>query len=183
MKRRSFLKSLTAFAAAPLVPAKALFAAPSTAAAATLEQPYLWASFITRVHNKASPDMLVRLLKLEPAVAQDVFQKMLSDQVISPPDAFGISRAVNPFPQFTLSSAPPATAPQAKLSTAEPGHDSSSVNRHALTSEDACESDPDTPPQSCAEPDTEHGTKVDSELGSQAAETFENKGEEPISDT
>lgn len=99
MKRRTFLTNLAATAALPLVPFKALAAAAPTAAAASMEQPYLWASFITRVHNNASPSMLQRLLKLDEGMAKQVYSELIKNNVVTSPNAYGISKAVNPFPQ------------------------------------------------------------------------------------
>ncbi len=99
MKRRTFLTNLAATAALPLVPMKALAAATPGAAAASIEQPYLWASFITRVHNNASPSMLQRLLKLDEGVAKQVYAELVKNNVVTTPNAYGISRAVNPYPQ------------------------------------------------------------------------------------
>ena len=99
MKRRTFLTNLAATAALPFVPMKALAAAAPTAATASMEQPYLWASFITRVHNNASPAMLQRLLKLDEGMANRVYSELIKNNVVTSPNAYGISRAVNPFPQ------------------------------------------------------------------------------------
>ena len=99
MKRRTFLTNLAATAAVPMMPMKALASVAPTAAAASMDQPYLWASFITRVHNNASPAMLQRLLKLDKSMASRVYSELVKNNVVTPPNAYGISRAVNPFPQ------------------------------------------------------------------------------------
>lgn len=85
MKRRTFLTNLAATAALPMIPAKALAGMAPTAAAASMDQPYLWASFITRVHNNASPAMLQRLLKLDPSVATRVYSELVKNNVVTPP--------------------------------------------------------------------------------------------------
>lgn len=149
MKRRSFLKNLAATAVLPAVPFKSLAAAAPTAAAATMDQPYLWASFVSRVHNKASPAMLQRLLKLEEGVAQRVFQDLVKNNVVSTPNAYGISHAINPYPQPGLSSIKPkpisseaGKMPKSELKIeqkeelSEDVDDSPSVNQELSASQD-----------------------------------------------
>jgi hypothetical protein len=147
MKRRAFLTNLAATAALPMVPFKAL-ASTTPAAAASVQQPYLWASFITRVHNNASPSMLQRLLKLDEGVAKQVYSELVKNNVVTSPNAYGISRAVNPFPQpgmahlqSRLSSKVVKTSDKAlKLNTSEDSfeksEDSPPVNQEMTASED-----------------------------------------------
>ena len=114
MKRRSFLKFFSAFASVPFLPGKAIAGTVQTAAAVKgIEQPYLWATFVSRVHNKSSPAMLQRLLKLEPDVAHAVYDRLIQNKIITTPNSWGLSQAINPFPQFTLSG-PTNSAPMVK---------------------------------------------------------------------
>ncbi len=154
MKRRTFLTNLAATAALPMIPVKALAGMAPTAAAASMDQPYLWASFITRVHNNASPAMLQRLLKLDPSVATRVYSELVKNNVVTPPNAYGISRAVNPFPQpgmahmqgQTGANSITGSKKSAKLDTskvtktderrAEPSDDSPPVNQDVAASQD-----------------------------------------------
>ncbi len=148
MKRRTFLTNLAATAALPMVPLKSLAAAAPTAAAASIEQPYLWASFITRVHNNASPSMLQRLLKLDESVAKQVYSELIKNNVVTSPNAYGISRAVNPYPQPGLAHMQGQFSSQAvktsdkslKLNTSdtetETDPDSPAVNQELAASED-----------------------------------------------
>lgn len=109
MKRRRFLQGLTAAASLPALPlpAATVFggatgaAGASGAAAATGvagAQTYLWAEFVARVHDRASPAMLERLLKIDAGTARRVYGELLRDNIITAPDAFGLSRATNPYP-------------------------------------------------------------------------------------
>jgi len=98
MNRREFTKGLMAAGVVPAVPIPAL-AKVAPVAAATKDSMYIWASFVTRVHNKCSPDMLTRLLKIDPAHSAKLYAKMLSDGSITAPNAFGISQSTNPLNQ------------------------------------------------------------------------------------
>lgn len=90
MKRRTFLQTLTALVAAPALPATAV-AAPSTA----ITQHFAHAKLLARCHDRASPEMFARLMKLEPDAAQGVFDLLRARGVIGN-GADGIARAVNP---------------------------------------------------------------------------------------
>ena len=148
MKRRTFLTNLAATATLPMMPLKALAGAAPVAAAASMEQPYLWASFITRVHNNASPSMLQRLLKLDEGMAKQVYSELLKNNVITTPNAYGLSQAVNPFPQPGLAHMQSQVSQQVvkvsdkslKLNTSEDenqsDNDSSPVNQEMTASED-----------------------------------------------
>jgi len=137
MKRRTFLTNLAATAALPMVPLKSLAAAAPTAAAASIEQPYLWASFITRVHNNASPSMLQRLLKLDESVAKQVYSELIKNNVVTSPNAYGISRAVNPYPQPGLAHMQGQFSSQAVKT--------SDKSLKLNTSDTETETDPDSP--------------------------------------
>lgn len=98
MNRREFTKGLAALGVAPALPLPSLANAAPVAEMAK-DSMYFWAQFITRVHNKCSPAMLTRLLKLDPSHASDLYDEMLRDGVIGPADAFGISKATDPIYQ------------------------------------------------------------------------------------
>lgn len=162
MKRRTFLTNLAATAALPMMPLKALAGAAPAAAVASMEQPYLWASFITRVHNNASPAMLQRLLKLDEGMASRVYSELVKNNVVNSPNAYGISRAVNPFPQPGMAHMQGQLSSQAtkpsdkslKLKSSddftEIEDDSPPVNHEVTPSEDeqpVNESEPSTEPE------------------------------------
>ena len=156
MKRRSFLQSLAAAATLPALPFKALASAAPTAAA--LDQPYLWATFVSRVHNNCSPAKLQRLLKMDEGTAKAVYSELIKNNVITPPNAYGFSQAVNPYPQATmLNNAPKTVAktvetqrvkPKLKAETEEKEDDSQSVNQEVTASQDDADDIPNDLPHS-----------------------------------
>ena len=106
MNRREFTRGLAALGVAPALPLPALArgapAAGAVAMSTAAEQMYFWGWFTARVHKTCSPDSLSRLLKLDPDVATEIFNRLLTDGAITPPDAFGVSRAVDPlYEKFT----------------------------------------------------------------------------------
>lgn len=100
MKRRSLLKSLGALGVMPLVPsipASAIASTAPVASAAASGQTYKWAEMIVRAHNKCSPGMLERLLKVDGATAAALKSQLLEKGVISAQaNSFGIHSAVKP---------------------------------------------------------------------------------------
>ena len=66
MNRRQFTQRLAALGAVPVMPAGLATAATSAmpATAASVGQPYLWAAFVARIHDKASVQMFKRQLSL-----------------------------------------------------------------------------------------------------------------------
>jgi hypothetical protein len=98
MNRRQFTQSLAALAATPALPAQLASAATTVpAATASMGQPYLWAAFISRIHDKSSVQMLKRHLSLTDETATQVYKSLINDGVISAPNAQGVSHAMNPF--------------------------------------------------------------------------------------
>jgi hypothetical protein len=98
MNRRQFTQRLAALAATPVLPTSlATVAKAAPAVATSMEQPYLWASFVARIHDKASVSMLKRQLSLTDETAVQVYNSLVNDGVISAPNAQGISHAMNPF--------------------------------------------------------------------------------------
>jgi len=100
MKRRSLLKSLGALGVMPLVPsipASAIASTAPVASAVASGQTYKWAEMIVRAHNKCSPGMLERLLKVDGATAAALKSQLLEKGVISAQaNSFGIHSAVKP---------------------------------------------------------------------------------------
>ncbi len=89
MKRRTFLSTLTAAIAAPSFPMSA--AAP----AGHITQHFAKAKLLARCHDRASPEMFARLMKLDSQTAQGVFD-LLKDRSVIGKGLDGITRAMNP---------------------------------------------------------------------------------------
>ena len=86
MNGRFFLSALSAAAAAPALPAIAMPAAPHHLKVA---------SIIARAHNRCTPEMLVRHLKVTPEVAGNIQAQLVRQGVITAPVS-GVSLATNP---------------------------------------------------------------------------------------
>ena len=99
MNRRQFTQRLAALAATPLLPGSTLAkaAAPAAAPMHAFTHPYSWAAFVSRIHNKASPDMFKRQLSLSDEMAKQVYDTLIKENVITAPNAVGISQATQPF--------------------------------------------------------------------------------------
>jgi len=100
MKRRDFNKSLAAALAAPLMPVKALAAAPAAAAPASPGL-YSWSVAIARTHGKCSAPMLARMLHIDAVSADCLFKSMIGNNVIGPANAVGLSVARSTIPSPT----------------------------------------------------------------------------------
>ena len=94
MNRRSFTASLAALFAVPALPAGASLvpaAAPQTAVSH-----YTTAKLLARAHNRCSPAMLQRLLRVDSAIATELNAMLLKRGVISAAGAQGVSMATAP---------------------------------------------------------------------------------------
>jgi|GEM_PF-1992929 len=101
MNRREFTKGLAAAGLAPALPLPSIAKA-APAAMAVKDPMYFWASFVSRVHNKCSPAMLTRLLKLEPEHSAKLFSQLLADGAVTAPDIYGLSQSTNPlYPEYS----------------------------------------------------------------------------------
>lgn len=87
MKRRTFLSTLTALIAAPALPV--------AAAPTQLTQHFARAKLLARCHDRASPEMFARLMKLDADTAEGVY-RMLKERSVIEAGADGITRALNP---------------------------------------------------------------------------------------
>jgi len=94
MNRRTFTASLAALFAAPAIPAVASFA-PATASQ-TAATHYATAKLLARAHNRCSPAMLQRLLRVDSTIATELNGMLLQRGVISSAGAQGASMAVQP---------------------------------------------------------------------------------------
>lgn len=86
MNRRFFLSALSAIAAAPALPAMAV---------PVSSKQMVTAKIIARAHNRCTPGMLARHLKVSPEVAGRVQAQLLRQGVITAPVS-GVSLATNP---------------------------------------------------------------------------------------
>ncbi|GHA52448.1 hypothetical protein GCM10008927_17380 [Amylibacter ulvae] len=97
MNRRQFTQSLAALISAPAIPAAALAKTATTTPLHMFQHPYSWAAFTARIHDKASPAMFKRQLALTDEMAQHVYDVLLKENVITMPDALGVSKTLKPF--------------------------------------------------------------------------------------
>ena len=91
MDRRTFLSSLSALLAVPFLPATAT----ATAAPASLTPHFATAKMLARCHDRASPEMLARLMRLDGDTANGLYRLLIDRQVITP-GAQGVAHAINP---------------------------------------------------------------------------------------
>jgi len=94
MNRRSFTASLAALFAAPAVPAAASLA--PAAASQSAAAHFATAKLLARAHNRCSPAMLQRLLRIEPALAAELNTMLVNRGVISAAGAHGTAMALDP---------------------------------------------------------------------------------------
>ncbi len=97
MNRRGFVKSLGAALAVPALPAQSLMASAGAAAPAAVPHGlYMWGKMLTEVHGHCSTGMLTSMLKVEPKVALGIYDALLTNGVVAPANALGLSQATNP---------------------------------------------------------------------------------------
>ena len=89
MKRRTFISTLAALAATPALPATTL------GAQTHITQHFARAKLLARCHDRASPEMFARLMKLDQDTAKGVYT-MLKDKNVIAGGLDGIARAINP---------------------------------------------------------------------------------------
>ena len=89
MKRRTFISTLAALAASPALPA------PATASTNHITQHFAKAKLLARCHDRASPEMFARLMKLDETTAKGVYT-MLKDRNVIASGIDGVTRALNP---------------------------------------------------------------------------------------
>ena len=83
MNRRQFTTGLTALAAAPALPIKAMASIP--AASAAIPHPArFWAIYMSHLHGKCSPQVLSKISKIDVDVAQGYLNTLISDGVLTP---------------------------------------------------------------------------------------------------
>ena len=87
MNRRQFAQSLGALAAAPLMPNIAL-AAPQ-AAPAIPAGAVKWASYLTKMHDACTPEMLGTLMRVSPTEAASMTRQLVASNLITPAQSIG----------------------------------------------------------------------------------------------
>ena len=145
MKRRTFISTLTALIAAPALPAGA--AAPSSA----ITQHFARAKLLARCHDRASPEMFARLMKLDQNTAQGVYA-MLKDRAVIERGADGITRALNPLNTNCVPNEARKAREFAKISS----DISRKLREMAQRRRDALLEDMDEPPHEPTDSDTPH---------------------------
>jgi hypothetical protein len=160
MNRRQFTQRITALAAVPLMPAGMVTKAAATATpVAANSNHHMWATFIARVHDKASPEMIKRTLSISNEQAEGVFRDLVRDKILSTPNSAGVSHAMNPFKrEFSAGLSSPQSAfqpkpesalkeraeklmePESNEDTQQISDDSDTVNHHTPE----CSDEPDT---------------------------------------
>jgi hypothetical protein len=90
MKRREFIRNVSAMAAIPALPVGAINAPPVSAAliAKAEHMAGLW------VHTSAN--MMKNAFGLDQTTANSLFNALLDKQIVAAPNAFGVSKAVMP---------------------------------------------------------------------------------------
>ncbi|WGI23001.1 GNAT family N-acetyltransferase [Amylibacter sp. IMCC11727] len=80
MNRRQFTQSLAALFATPALPAASLATTPTGAAPASA---YFWADYMTRMHNRCTPDMLAPFFKADKALAKTIHSQLVAENVLT----------------------------------------------------------------------------------------------------
>lgn len=94
MNRRYFTASLAALFAVPAMPAVASLVPAATSQTAASH--FATAKLLARAHNRCSPAMLQRLLRVDSAIDHELNAMLLKRGVISAASAKGASIATNP---------------------------------------------------------------------------------------
>jgi hypothetical protein len=92
MNRRQFTTALSALAATPALPLKALTVAPVTATAIPNGARF-WAIYMSQLHGTCSAKTLSTMTGLDISAAQGVLTRMIGDGIITPTRM--ISKAIN----------------------------------------------------------------------------------------
>lgn len=98
MKRRAFLRSLSASAAVPALPlGQAASAVASPTPAPIAAAVYGRAVHLARLWSATVPEMFTGALNLDPDQAERVFNELVRHNVLGAPNASGIARASAPY--------------------------------------------------------------------------------------
>lgn len=98
MNRREFTRGLASLGLTPALPLPAMGAgATATAAASTIvDKLYFVGWYTARMNKTCSPEVLVSELKVDGDTARKIFSKLVKNGTVSAPDAFGVSRTIDP---------------------------------------------------------------------------------------
>ena len=98
MNRRSFIRSLGAASLLPMIPVPTFVASASAAVTPAISaHTYKWAELIVRAHNKFSPGMLQRSLRIDSATAHVLKEQLIQNGILSAQaNAYGIHAATKP---------------------------------------------------------------------------------------
>lgn len=102
MNRRDFTRGALALTLLPKLPVPAVAAGSTGAAAsaaATANHMYFMGWYTARTSKAVSPQVLIEQLKVTPDVAQELFGRLVANRTVTPPDALGMSRALDPLPR------------------------------------------------------------------------------------
>ena len=144
MNRREFTASLGALSGAAAMPLSALPAA-AAASPAVSSATYAWAKLIVQAQAKADPAFLARYLKLQPDVAQSLFNTLIRDGVLRATDSAGVAHAVKPLSTVTQRPSTKAVRQQARKAWAQISADTRPLvkeERPALECGDTVEKEP-----------------------------------------
>ena len=101
MNRRQFNLAFTSLGAAPLLPTMAASATVTTPMSSAAAAHYPWAVRYARVQAECSPAHLSRAFQLAPELANELFDHLCHNDILSRPTLTGIAKAVNPTPWDT----------------------------------------------------------------------------------
>ena len=89
LNRRSFLQSLTAAGLVPALPVLPAMAVPATAAHMSIQ--YTWACYYAQMNNACSVSQITSALGVRPEVAQGLFDRLVTQNIITAPGLSGVS--------------------------------------------------------------------------------------------
>jgi hypothetical protein len=89
LNRRNFLQGLSAAAFVPALPALPVTAAPIAAAHTSIQ--YTWACYYAQMNNACSVSQITSALGVRPEVAQGLFDRLVTQNVITAPGLSGVS--------------------------------------------------------------------------------------------
>ena len=98
MNRRQFTRGLVSLGMTPALPLPADSAGSTGAvtAAATADKMYFVGWYTARLNKTCSPEVLVSELRVDRKVAREICDRLVKSGTISPPNALGVSRTMDP---------------------------------------------------------------------------------------
>ncbi len=89
LNRRSFLQGLSAAGIVPMLPAMPAMAAPVAAGHSSIQ--YTWACYYAQMNNACSVSQISSALGVPPEVAQGLFDRLVTQNIVTAPNALGES--------------------------------------------------------------------------------------------